>query len=78
LRPRASSALHHAARQGNVGSRGADRWWRQRNLKTGDGNSPLLIAVINGEFDVAMMLVKAGANRIRLPTAAASPRSGRR
>jgi ankyrin repeat protein len=57
------TALHHAARQGYVKSAtalldaGADI-----NKKSADGNTPLLIALINGQFDVAMLLVEKGAN----------------
>ena len=57
------TALHHAVRQGYVESTtvlldaGANV-----NEKTGDGNSPLLVALINGQFDVAMELINRGAN----------------
>jgi len=57
------TALHHAVRQGYVASAaalldaGADI-----NGKTGDGHTPLLVALINGQFDVAMELVKRGAD----------------
>jgi ankyrin repeat protein len=57
------TALHHAARQGYVKSAtalldaGADI-----NKKSADGNTPLLVALINGQFDVAMLLVEKGAN----------------
>jgi uncharacterized protein len=56
------SALHHAARQGYVKAAtalldaGADI-----NQKSADGNTPLLIALINGQFDVAMLFVEKGA-----------------
>jgi ankyrin repeat protein len=55
--------LHHAARQGYVKAAaalldgGADI-----DMKMADGNSPLLVAIINGEFDLAMMLIDRGAN----------------
>jgi ankyrin repeat protein len=32
------------------------------NMKMADGNSPLLVALINGQFDLAMLLVERGAN----------------
>jgi ankyrin repeat protein len=57
------AALHHAARQGYVEAArvlleaGADA-----NQLTGDGHSPLLVALINGQFDVAMELINHGAN----------------
>ena len=50
--------LHHAARQGNLAAAtalldgGADI-----NQLSGDKTTPLLMAIINGQFDVAMMLV---------------------
>jgi ankyrin repeat protein len=62
------SALHHAARQGYVEAArvlleaGADA-----NQLTGDGHSPLLVALINGQFDVAMELVNHGAD-VNLPS----------
>ena len=55
--------LHHAARQGHVDTvralldAGADI-----HKQTGDGHSPLLIALINGQFDIAMRLIARGAN----------------
>jgi ankyrin repeat protein len=57
------TALHHAARQGYVKAAtalldaGADI-----NKKSADGNTPLMISLINGQFDVAMLLVEKGAN----------------
>jgi uncharacterized protein len=57
------TALHHAARQGYVKSAtvlldaGAEI-----NKKSADGNTPLMIALVNGQFDVAMLLVEKGAN----------------
>jgi uncharacterized protein len=58
------TALLHAARQGYVDSvialieGGADI----NQLCAGDKTSPLLIAIINGEYDTAMELIKRGAN----------------
>jgi ankyrin repeat protein len=58
------AALHHAVRQGNLEAAialiegGADI-----NERTGsDSTTPLLMATINGQFDLAMELVKRGAN----------------
>jgi ankyrin repeat protein len=57
------TALHHAARMGYTTAAlplieaGADV-----NKKAADGNTPLLIALINGQFDFAMLLVEKGAN----------------
>jgi ankyrin repeat protein len=57
------TALHHAARMGYTTAAlplieaGADV-----NKKAADGNSPLLIALINGQFDFAMLLVEKGAD----------------
>ena len=55
--------LHHAAREGYTAAitalldAGADI-----NKKSSDGNTPLLVALINGQFDVAMQLVEKGAS----------------
>jgi ankyrin repeat protein len=55
--------LHHAARIGFTAAvpvlldAGADI-----NQKSADGNSPMLVALINGQFDLAMQLVEKGAN----------------
>ncbi len=57
------SALHHAVRQGYLATSiallaaGA-----LKDEKTGDGHSPLLVALINGQFDVAMELIRRGAD----------------
>ncbi len=57
------NALHHAARQGFLKTAvtlldaGASL-----DEKTGDGHSPLLVALINGQFDVAMELIRRGAD----------------
>lgn len=57
------TALHHAVRQGNVESvRALLAAGAKVDEKTGDGHSPLLVALINGQFDSAMELIKAGAN----------------
>jgi ankyrin repeat protein len=57
------SALHHAARQGYLDvvksllDAGASL-----NGKSGDGHSPILIALINGQFDVAVEFTRRGAD----------------
>ena len=57
------TALHHAVRQGNVESvRALLTGGAKVDEKTGDGHSPLLVALINGQFDSAMELIKHGAN----------------
>lgn len=57
------SALHHAVRQGYLAATTAllDAG-ALVNEKTGDGHTPLLVALINGQFDVAMELVRRGAD----------------
>jgi ankyrin repeat protein len=57
------SALHHAVRQGYLGTTKAllDAG-ALVNEKTGDGHAPLLVALINGQFDVAMELISRGAD----------------
>jgi uncharacterized protein len=57
------TALHHAARQGHTRAAialldaGADI-----NQKSGDGHTPLLVALVNGQFDMSMLFVERGAN----------------
>jgi ankyrin repeat protein len=57
------SALHHAARAGhaealeNLLDGGADI-----NARSGDGSTPLVLALLNGQFDVAMKLIERGAD----------------
>ena len=69
------SALHHATRQGNVAATlalldgGADI--NQRTAT--DSTSPLLIATINGHFDLAMQLIARGADVTLASTAGATP-----
>ncbi len=69
------AALHHAVRQGNTAAAlalldgGADI-----NARTAsDSTTPLLMAVINGNFDLAMELVKRGADVKLASTAGATP-----
>ncbi len=69
------SALHLAVREGHVESvttllgAGADI----NHLSAGDNTSPLLMATINGHFDMAMMLVRRGAEVTLASVADATP-----
>ncbi len=69
------SALHHAVRQGNVEAvmalvnGGAD----VNQQSDADHTTPLLLATINGQFDVAMKLIESGANPNLASTAGATP-----
>ena len=58
------TALLHAARQGYIPSAEAllDGGADINKAQTGDNTSPLLTAVINGQFDMAMVLIKRGAD----------------
>jgi len=57
------SALHHATRQGFVEvTRALLDAGASLNDETGDGHSPILVALINGQFDVAMELITRGAD----------------
>ncbi len=58
------TALLHAARQGYVTSAEAllDGGASIDQQNAGDGTTPLLTAIINGQFDMSMMLIKRGAN----------------
>ncbi len=58
------TALHHAARQGNVEAARAllDGGADINDTSRVDHTTPLLIAAINGQFDVAMLLVQRRAN----------------
>jgi ankyrin repeat protein len=58
------TALLHAARQGYLASAEAllDGGAKIDQQNAGDGTTPLLTAIINGQFDMAMMLIKRGAN----------------
>jgi ankyrin repeat protein len=57
------TALLHAAREGHIGAaialldRGADI-----DQVSGDGSSPLVIALLNGRFDLSMRLIERGAD----------------
>jgi ankyrin repeat protein len=65
------TALHHAARQGNVEAARAllDGGADVNDTSRADHTTPLLMAAINGQFDVAMLLVQRGAN----PNIASTP-----
>ncbi len=58
------TALHHAARQGNIDAALAilDGGAKIDDVTTSDSTTALLMAAINGQFDLAMLLVKRGAN----------------
>ncbi len=58
------TALHHAARQGNIDAALAilDGGAKIDEVMTSDSTTALLMAAINGQFDLAMELVKRGAN----------------
>ena len=62
------SALHYAVRQGYLGTtRALIDGGASIEQRTGDGTTPLLVALINGQYDIAMLLVERGAD----PNAAA-------
>src|SRR5215471_11508599 len=55
--------LHHAARQGNVEAvKALIAGGANLNATSFDSSTPLTTAVLNSQFDVAMELIKAGAN----------------
>ena len=58
------TALLHAARQGYLEAATAllDGGADINKTQAGDDTSPLLTAIINGQFDMAMLLIKRGAN----------------
>jgi ankyrin repeat protein len=58
------TALLHAARQGYIEAAGAllDGGAKIDQQNAGDGTTPLLTAIINGQFDTAMMFIQRGAN----------------
>ena len=65
------TALHHAARQGNVAAAMAlvDGGAAMNTPTSTDSTTPLVMAAINGQFDLAMQLVKRGAD-VKLATTA--------
>src|SRR4029453_19028214 len=58
------SALHFAARQGSMASARAllDAGADVNQPSPGDKTTPLLIAIINGHFDLGLLLLDRGAN----------------
>jgi ankyrin repeat protein len=57
------TALLHAAREGHIGAAVALLdGGAQIDQVSGDGSSPLVIALLNGRFDLAMRLIERGAN----------------
>ena len=58
------TALHHAARQGNIDAAIAilDGGAKIDDVTTSDSTTALLMAAINGHYDLAMVLVKRGAS----------------
>ena len=68
------AALHYAVRQGNVEAvdalldRGADI-----NQVSADNTTPLMLATINGQFDLAMHLLERGADAMIATAAGATP-----
>ncbi len=69
------SALHHAARQGNLNAVMAllDGGANVNEVSLTDHTTPLLMATINGQFDVAMKLIEHGADPNIESTAGATP-----
>ncbi|MBL0170892.1 MAG: ankyrin repeat domain-containing protein [Gemmatimonadaceae bacterium] len=65
------TALHHAARQGNIAAAMAlvDGGAAINAPTSTDSTTPLVMAAINGQFDLAMQLVKRGAD-VKLATTA--------
>ncbi|MEP6835115.1 MAG: ankyrin repeat domain-containing protein [Gemmatimonas sp.] len=69
------TALHHAVRQGNTAATLAliDGGANINERTASDSTTPLLMAVINGHFDLAMELIKRGADVKLMSTAGATP-----
>jgi uncharacterized protein len=69
------SALHHAVRQGNIEATLAllDGGANINDTSSVDHTTPLLLAAINGQFDVAMKLIQRGANVNIASTAGVTP-----
>jgi ankyrin repeat protein len=69
------TALHHAVRQGNVNAVAAllDGGANVNDACLTDHTTPLLLAAINGQFDVAMTLIGRGADPNIASTAGATP-----
>ena len=58
------TALMHAARQGHIAAAAAllDGGAPIDQKNEGDGTTPLLVALINGQYDIAMLLIERGAD----------------
>jgi ankyrin repeat protein len=57
------SALHHAARAGNIeATKALLDGGAPIDLRSGDGSTPLVISLLNGQFDLAMELIERGAD----------------
>jgi len=69
------TALHHAARQGNLAAVVAllDGGANINEPSAADSTTPLLLSTINGQFDVSMKLIERGANPNLASTAGATP-----
>jgi len=69
------SPLHHAVRQGNIEAVKAllDGGAKLDDTTIVDHTTPLLLATINGQFDVALELIKRGANPNIASTAGMTP-----
>ena len=69
------SPLHHAVRQGNIEAVKAllDGGAKIDDTTSVDRTTPLLMATINGQFDVALELIKRGANPNFASTAGMTP-----
>jgi ankyrin repeat protein len=69
------TALHHAVRQGNIAAVSAllDGGANINDVSLNDHTTPLLLATINGEFDVAMKLIEHGADPNIASMAGATP-----
>ncbi len=69
------TALHFAVRQGSIGAARAlvDGGVDVNLVSPGDQASPLLVALINGHFDLAAFLLEKGANPSLLSDAGVSP-----
>jgi ankyrin repeat protein len=67
--------LHHAVRQGNLSATVAllDGGAKINEITSGDSTTPLLLATINGQFDVALELIKRGADVNTPSMAGATP-----
>jgi ankyrin repeat protein len=69
------TALHHAVRQGHMGAASAllDGGADINQPMAGDGSTPLVMAAINGQFDIAKMLIDRGADPNLTAKGAISP-----